>query len=1453
MKKNLHVYVTIGSSAGGLEALSELVASLDKKTGFYYFLAQHHSRTEKSILAGLLNKIGHIKVVALQKDTVFEPDIIYVIPPELILVTENDRLIVKENNTDTRVPLPNIDFLLNEICKIKNSKIIAIVLSGSGTDATEGMKSVKKRDGITIAQSPEDAIFESMPSSAINEKVVDYILPVKDIGEKLFDISTSFQNGTYFAQEIPFDSIRKILYREKQLDLFKYKDETVTRRIAKRMQILKIDTLKKYENYLKSHHDEIESLNNEILIGITEFFRGKEAFDALKIELTKKLREKKELSEFRVWSVACSSGEEAYSIAILINEICEDLGKKLHVKIFATDIDETALQKARNGVYSKSALENLDNSWIEKYFQKIEEGYRIKKRFREQIIFAYHNILLNPPFINLDMITCRNILIYLIHSAQRELLSLFHFTLNKGGLLFLGYSESVQNGINLFTALNSKYKVYEKKEDDETRLHRFSSQPINRHTKTSTSSKEYNMKTINPQTIEKHLKEKVFDYFSDGCLIIDREYNIIYKKGDIPYLNFSDGVFSPNLFTSLDKDLHYNVGILLKHVTVSNKPEMTKFIQLESSENERFVRITAQPFYVESHKSMILLSFEELEPKNMQLNATFLPKFSENSVISTLSSQLTEARDEIKNVSYELTFSKQNMAMVNEELQESNEKLQSTVEELETSNEELQSSNEELQVSLSANKELQNRLSLILDSSIDGILGLDMQACHTFVNTKAAQLLGYSQEYLIGKDSHKLWHHTKPDGSSYPEEECPITKVLLYGEEARGEDLFWRSDGSSFPVEFVRSPIREGEKITGAVVIFHDITKRKELEAQTIHEQELMNTYLDVSGLIILILDKDANIVAINKAGCKLLGISKEKAIGLNWFDNFIDKENTKETKKIFHSMINDTIAQISHHVNNIVDINKQAHIISWNNATYRNEDGEAIGVIATGNDITKEKYLALELKKVNVKYEQTFKTAQIGIVHKSLDGSFLDVNEYMCKLIGYTKEELLCLNAREITHPDDREKETRYIQQLLDKKRESFHIEKRYIHKNGNTIWISLSAILIRDSDDQPLYFISIIQDISQIKMLMLELEAKKNELESIIRFAPNPIMLYAEDGTVLMINDAWEEITGYTIKDIPTIERWNEKSSINKKPVKQLDTDKLFKNKTRFDMGEVTVETKNGRQLTWLLSFSPLNDLYNDQRVVISSAMDVTEIHKNEELMLAQSRQAAMGDMIGMIAHQWRQPLSVIGMVANNLKASIQLNQNVSPDEIEKLTDVLNEQTQYLSHTIDDFRTFFKPEKAKEMISLCKIYEKLRNMIQKTIENNDITLNFINKCETEFYTYPNELIQVLLNLINNAKDAIKERKVKDPTIEIHTSYTKDKLTITVSDNAGGIDASVINNLGEPYVSTKKQNGTGLGIYMSLIILNKHFNGTLKWENRNGGSSFIIELPLNIAEDKMQ
>jgi PAS domain S-box-containing protein len=379
-------------------------------------------------------------------------------------------------------------------------------------------------------------------------------------------------------------------------------------------------------------------------------------------------------------------------------------------------------------------------------------------------------------------------------------------------------------------------------------------------------------------------------------------------------------------------------------------------------------------------------------------------------------------------------------------------------------------------------------------------------------------------------------------------------------------------------------------------------------------------------------------------------------------------------------------------------------------------------------------------------------------------------------------------------------------------------------------------------DENNEPMKVLGFIQDITQRKQAEKSLKDKKKELETIIEEAPNPIMVHNEDGKVILVNKVWKELTGYRYSEINTIEKWTTKAYGEEMPTIKKYIDNLYELKHAVNEGEYPITASNGETIIWQFSSAPLG-IINGKRTVVSSAMDITELKKKDEMIINQSRQAAMGDMIAMIAHQWRQPLTVIGMVANNIKLDIALEEEITTQELEKIADTISEQTQQLSQTIDDFRNFFKPKQEKAKTTVGNVLEGTLKIIGKSLENNNIAIMIENHSETEFLTYPNQLLQVFLNLLGNAKDILLDKVVADAKITIKIDETQDSIVTTICDNGGGIPEDAIKRLGEPYFTTKEKNGTGLGLYMSVTIVKKHLNGSLTWENKDEGACFIVTL----------
>ncbi len=1436
------VFIGIGASAGGLQALKELLPLLPQESDYVYIIAQHLDPQKKSALAEILKAYTPMPVSVITQKQKFLPNTVYVVPPGYNLLYARHQLILEKIPDVPHIPTPSVDELFKALGSYKKEKSVGIVISGTGHDATAGIKAIKENGGITVAQSPNEAQYPDMPKFAIESGYVDYIFEIKEIAQNLENI--------VHTKPGPLMQITKMLKEKESLNIDKYKKETIMRRLNKRMLLTKCANLEEYLAYIRAYPDELHLLYQNILIGVTEFFRDEKSFEALQQHLEQYLREKPDNYDLRIWSVACSTGEEAYSLAIVVDQVKKKLKKNFNVHIFATDIDEKALEVAKKGVYSKKSLEKTPQTLLRDYFIPLDDDYKVKEFLRSEIVFTKHNVLCDPPFIKQDMISCRNFLIYILPEVQEDLFVLFHYALKDKGLLFLGSSESTLMSLSYFKTLNQEHKIYVKESLENPP--RISSHYFSTHTHTKQNLSEVKVLTLKDINIQEEITHTVFKLFSSECIIVDTNFSIVYKQGRNPFLELNDGFVSLNIVENLKKELQYSVKKVLDQTAKTQTLHSTKFIEVKLNDNKQtFVKVIATPFANQHDTHFILLYFQELNAHGLEFNTREIVLPNESYVIENLTNRVQELQEDNHALLDELMISKENMQLLNEELQSANEELQSANEELETSNEELQSSNEELQISIVNEQKMQRELSLILNSTHDGIMGLDLQGCHTFVNKAALAMLGYTEDELLGKNAHRIWHHTKPDGSHYPSNECPLHAHLTDGISVRREDLFFKKNGNSINVEVLQNPIIEDGKVQGVVLSFHDITEKKKLRQKAEYEHQMNDLYLNTTDTIVLILNPQGSVKMINNSGAKLLKLPKKEIIGKNFIQHFIPKLKQPEIQSLFDALVNENSNFSKQYTNPVIDTKGNKHIISWKNTYTKDEHGNITSIISSGIDITDKETLTGKLYEQEHLYKLTFEEADIGIAHVSLDGRWIDTNEYLTELLGYTKEEFKKMHVADITFAQDRDTDKHMLEQLQNKEKKSYHVEKRYVHKNGNIVWVSLAVVLLLDEQEKPLYLLKIIRDISQLKLLMYQLEVEKNRFQKIIEFTPIPLMLYNADGEIVMLNKIFQESTGYMHDEMPTIEAMIEKLFVHEDEKSIKEIQQYYKNPVKQPKQQQSIITKSKEQRVGVLHAVKLDDDYDgSQTLYLVAIVDITDIQKKDELMLSQSRQAAMGDMLSMIAHQWRQPLSVISMVSNNIQVQLELQGSVDAKSLQELIHTLNGQTQYLSHTIDDFRNFFQPDKKKEFVTTGVILEKLTHLVEKSLQNNGISLSLPQENNIEFCTYQNQLLQVLINILNNAKDAIKENTKEGGHISIDVTKKEEEIEFRICDNGGGIKPEILKKLGEPYVTSKSKNGTGLGIYMSKIIVEKHLGGKLFWESDDKGSCFMITLPLDTVCD---
>ncbi|HAE41781.1 MAG TPA: chemotaxis protein CheR [Clostridiales bacterium] len=721
-KANLNFpIVGIGASAGGLAAFEAFFSGIQKESepGMAFVLIQHLAPDHKSILAEIIKKFSHLEVFEVEDGMRVKPNCIYTIPPNRNMALLDGALQLLEITSPRGQNMP-IDYFFRSLASDRKEKAVCVVLSGTGSDGTVGLKAIKSEGGIAIAQSPNSAEYDGMPKSAIATGLVDYQLPPNEMVKQLI----SYVSHASWLTEQKVDSntpnnenmLKKIfllIRNQTGHDFTYYKPSMINRRIERRLAVNQLKNMTEYIKFLQQTPDEIDLLLNDLLIGVTSFFRDKDAFEKLEMEIIPKIFDNKPSnSTIRVWCAGCSTGEEAYSIAMLLHEYQEKLKMEFNIQVFATDIDRQAIAIARAGVYPHSVIDDMSSDRVERFFilEPDHVSYRISKSIREMLIFSEQSVIKDPPFSKLDLISCRNLMIYLGSPLQKKLIPLFHYALRPNGILFLGISETIGNFELLFDVIDRKLKFYRRKEDLEgiqrnalsqilipsiEKDHISHSKEIKADSKPKPSLREITEKAI--------LKESIIS----GILV--------NEIGDIVYIHGRTGMYLEpiqgeigvsNILKMARAGLNRELKVALKKAVEKNETVRIPDLNVKTNGHFQKVNLTIKPVSIGSaatqKKTLYLILLDEA--KNQQA----IKKVEPDSPVPTV-----ELEAYIEELKTELRIKDENLQAANEELETSNEELKSSNEEMQSINEELQSTNEELETSKEELQSINEELSTV--------------------------------------------------------------------------------------------------------------------------------------------------------------------------------------------------------------------------------------------------------------------------------------------------------------------------------------------------------------------------------------------------------------------------------------------------------------------------------------------------------------------------------------------------------------------------------------------------------------------------------------------------------------------------------------------------------------------------------------------------------------------
>ncbi len=984
--------------------MKALFQSLPADTGAAFVVIQHLDPKHESLTAEILTRFTSMPTAQVTAGMRVEPNHVYVIPPNAYLTLNGQTLELGKPVLRHGLRLP-VDTFLSSLAEQRQERAVAIIVSGTGSDGALGLRAIKAGGGLVLAQSPDTAQYDGMPRSAIATGLVDIVCPVEEMHEHILGYLRHayviHQASSIDSTPVPaadarcLSQILAVLETRIGHDFRVYKQGTLGRRIARRMGLNHIDTLADYLTFLRVHDDEARKLFKDLLISVTAFFRDSEAFDALDQTVIAPLVARKQADEpIRVWVPGCATGEEAYSIAMLLLEHLDNAPKHCPIQVFASDIDDSAVSVARTALYSENAAANLSPERLQRFFTKEDHNYRVKKLLRDTVTFATHNVISDPPFSKIDLICCRNLLIYLNVDVQRKVLGLFHFALREGGHLFLGHSETV-NQEGLFEPLSRKWRIYRR-----TGAARLPAVDIPRGSRSSYFNAPVRAQAPGKGNLNDIAQQHLLQEFAPAAVVVDGKHRVLHFSGETArYLEQPAGAPTQDLLTLARHELRAKLGVALRRAVKEGRR-----IDLDDAHVLRDgaripVKITLKPLAVPgSSDPVFLVTFEDRLPSKRQSKT--------RPTLAADSSLLQQMEDELKITREDLQSNIEELESSNEELQAANEEVMSVNEELQSSNEELETSKEEL---TTVNSQLKDKVEELAKTNDD--------LANLFSNTDIATLF-VDTGLKIGRFTPSMTQLMnliasdigRPLGDIRP----TVTDPALLDDVRRVLDKLTPVEceltteaGACYLRRVV--PYRTSDdRIAGAVITYIDISERKRAETES---QRLAAVVRD-SNDAVTVQDLDGKIIAWNRGAERMYGWSEREALAMN-----IRSLVPQADRETALALIQRVARGEPVHSLEIKRLRKDGRELDvWLTATAIVDQAQRITAVATTErDITERKRAANNLRESEIKFRALIESAPEALVIVNEAGKIEVANAQAQHLFGYPKDELLGMSVEQL------------------------------------------------------------------------------------------------------------------------------------------------------------------------------------------------------------------------------------------------------------------------------------------------------------------------------------------------------------------------------------------------------------------------------------------------------
>ncbi|MFP4541840.1 MAG: chemotaxis protein CheB, partial [Opitutales bacterium] len=1105
--------VGVGASAGGLEALEILFSHMPNDTGMAFVVIQHLSPDFRSVMDELLARRTQMQVRMAEEGMQVERDTVYLMPRKTQMRIVEGALRLADQEQGKALLLP-IDTFFQSLAEDCGERGVGVVLSGTGSDGSRGVRAIHERGGLVFAQSEESAKFDGMPRAAIETEIVDFVLPPERMPEVLLAYSgvggLAGVEGVVKLEETEFSAIFELLKQHHGLDFHAYKPTTMRRRIERRMVLRQVRDLEAYAELLRRESDEIEALYIDLLIGVTRFFRDEAAFARIEHEVLPRLVESKDpREEIRAWVCGCATGEEAYSIAMLLKEAALQYGHDGSVKVFATDVHRRTLDRAARGVFSAESLRAVPDHLRDKYFVKDGESYRVTTELRQVVVFSEHNLTGDPPFTKIDLVSCRNLLIYLQSAAQRKAIALFHFALNVNGVLMLGPSESLGALEDEFELVDRTWKIYGKKREGRIFAGMRERPPAISTGKMVLPSVGGSRSTLDSRLARAY--DQLLAHYMPPSLLVDESRRLLHTFGEVGrFFVRPEGRPSLDLIDMLTGDLRVAVAAALQRSIKEGRKVTYQGIAYEPEGGSRErLNLVIEPLEdrISSVKLYHLLFDGGPSPKAPETLA-------EDEVVQDFASSGEATLERIRNLELELQYSKQHLQTTVEELETSNEELQATNEELLASNEELQSTNEELHsvneelYTVNAEYEKKNRELLELNNDIDNLLR------STEIGT-----LFLDENLLVRKFTPSI----RAAFNLLPQDIGRSIVDITY--RVKGHETLWEDasevlhEGSSLDRK-VRSlegrdlllrlrPYRTSTPGPGGVVLtFVDITELSRAQRELAESESRFRRITDSTPALFWLVDRDFAGEHFNAHWTELTGLPLEDLQREGWH-RFIEAE---DREALFAQCQSARAAR--ERIGAEVRLHTAEGAQRWIRVTGSPrflDENVPNGFVFSAVDIDDIRNAADRLReRVNERtrelreseefFRQVGEIATDGFWDLDLPTGKLYLSPSFKALFGYADETVpeTLEGWERFVHPDDREPLRRALRDHLEEGA-PYNLPVRYQHREGHWIWVLRRGVAIRQEDGQFRRMIGTHTDITALKETEVELARSRDRFRNV------------------------------------------------------------------------------------------------------------------------------------------------------------------------------------------------------------------------------------------------------------------------------------------------------------------------------------------------------------------